>query len=57
VRFVVLDTYAMMTQGIDENSSQYVGTVMEALSHSYAKPPEVVRSWWFIIPAKIRAKG
>jgi hypothetical protein len=32
VRFVVLDTYAMMTQGIDENSSQYVGTVMEALS-------------------------
>jgi hypothetical protein len=32
VRFVVLDTYAMMTQGIDENSSQYVGTIMEALS-------------------------
>ena len=32
VRFVVLDTYAMMTQGIDENSSQGTGEIMGALS-------------------------
>ena len=32
VRFVVLDTYAMMTQGIEENSSRDTGQIMEALS-------------------------
>lgn len=32
VRFVVLDTYAMMTQGIEENSSKETGKVMGALA-------------------------
>ena len=32
VRFVVLDTYAMMTQGIEENSSKDTGRIMGALS-------------------------